>query len=68
MSSTATNDDNYKFKFIDKKFETISGKENRDFLIKWGMRGKLRTFMYTFDKQFHLGKKNSFILVSVLLQ
>ena len=29
------------------------------------MRGKLRTFMYTFDKQFHLGKKDSFILVNL---
>jgi hypothetical protein len=28
-------DDAYKFKFIDKKFESISGKENKDLLIKW---------------------------------
>jgi hypothetical protein len=27
------------------------------------MRGKLHTFTYTFDKQFHLGNKNAFILV-----
>ena len=78
----STTEDVYKFKFIDKKFESVSGKENKDLLIKWlviffrlffifyilfnlrGMRGKLRTSMYTFDKQFHLGKKNSFILVN----
>ena len=26
------------------------------------MRGKIRTFTYTFDKQFHLGTKDQFIL------
>lgn len=31
-------------------------------LFSRGMRGKLRTFTYTFDKQFHLGKKEQFIL------
>jgi hypothetical protein len=73
-----------KYQFIDKKFETIDGKENKDNLIKWldlfysvlfshdlvnticilkrGMRGKLKTFMFTFDKQFHVGSKDSFIL------
>ena len=33
--ATTTTDDTYKFKFIDKKFESISGKENKDYLIKW---------------------------------
>ena len=28
------------------------------------MRGKLKTFMFTFDKQFHLDKKEKFILVN----
>ncbi len=28
------------------------------------MRGKLKTFTFTFDTQFHLGKKEEFILVS----
>jgi hypothetical protein len=57
--------ENYGFKLIDKKFESISGKENKEFLVKWGMRGKLKSFTYTFDKQFHLAKKNSFILVKL---
>jgi hypothetical protein len=26
------------------------------------MRGKLKSFMYTFDRQFHMGSKDSFIL------
>jgi hypothetical protein len=29
------------------------------------MRGKLKTFTYTFDKQFHVGSKDSFILVII---
>lgn len=27
--------DSKNFKLIEKKFESISGKENKDFLIKW---------------------------------
>ena len=27
------------------------------------MRGKLKTFTFTFDKQFHVGMKDQFILV-----
>lgn len=52
-----------KFKFISKNFDSITGKTNRDCLIKWGMRGKLKTFMFTFDEYFHLGQKDKFILV-----
>ena len=52
-----------KFKFITKNFDSITGKTNKDNLIKWGMRGKLKTFMFTFDDYFHLGQKDKFILV-----
>jgi hypothetical protein len=31
----AVNEEKYFFKYIDKKYETISGKENKDYLIKW---------------------------------
>lgn len=51
-----------KFTFIPKSFDSIDGKDNKDFLLKWGMRGKLKTYTFTFDKQFHLGKKDQFIL------
>ena len=27
--------DEYRFQSIDKKFESLEGKQNRDFLIKW---------------------------------
>ena len=27
-----------------------------------GMRGKLKSFMFTFDRQFHMGSKDAFIL------
>jgi hypothetical protein len=29
------NEENYSFKLIDKKFDAICGKENKDYLIKW---------------------------------
>ncbi|CAF0704526.1 unnamed protein product [Brachionus calyciflorus] len=51
-----------KFRFIEKEFDTITGKTNKESLVKWGMRGKLKTFMFTFDKQFHMGSRDSFIL------
>jgi hypothetical protein len=37
MSSTtlASSENMKKFSFIDKKFESISGKENKESLIKW---------------------------------
>ncbi|RNA22611.1 hypothetical protein BpHYR1_002553, partial [Brachionus plicatilis] len=51
-----------KFRFIEKNFDTITGKDNKESLVKWGMKGKLKTFMFTYDKQFHMGSKDSFIL------
>lgn len=50
------------FQPIPKTYESISGKTNREFLIKWGMHSKLRAFTFTFDKHFHMGTKNEFIL------
>ena len=35
--------------------------------MKRGMRGKLNTFMFTFDDFFHLGQKDQFILVGFIL-
>ena len=34
-------------------------------LISWsrGLNGKLKTFTFTYDKQFHLGEKDQFVLV-----
>ncbi len=73
------------FTFIEKKFPSIYGKENKEFLIKWsvrhlfsipifkctflknmslrGMKGKFKTFMFTFDKPFHVGIKEQFLMV-----
>lgn len=51
-----------KFSLIPKKLDSIVGKENKELLLKWGMRGKLKSYTFTFDKQFHLGSKNQFIL------
>ncbi|CAF5225396.1 unnamed protein product, partial [Rotaria magnacalcarata] len=54
----------YRFQVIEKKFETIDGKQNRDSLIKWGMRGKLRANMYIFDQPFQEYNARKFILVN----
>lgn len=37
------------------------------FLLLRGMQGKLKTFSFTFDNQFHMGSKDKFILVIFLI-
>ena len=72
----------YRFQALEKRFESIEGKQNRDFLIKWyvstalpmsdileyllrrGMRGKMKAFMYIFDQPFQEYNVRKFILVN----
>ncbi|CAF1408024.1 unnamed protein product [Adineta steineri] len=62
MSENNVPTSEYRFQAIDKKFESIDGKQNRDPLIKWGMRGKIRANMYIFDQTFPEYNAKKFIL------
>lgn len=52
----------FRFQPLEKKFESIDGKQNRDFLIKWGMRGKMKANMYIFDQPFQEYNSRKFML------